>query len=221
MDSHGQDLINIDLQIWILAFLYMDTLALRFCTLRNLRCISKAGRVVFLDAPSWKFCGISPLCNFPDYPHVRKFLFGLVHPLVWLEPSYSPGRPNRQFLTYNNRLWEDSRSPPHYCGFEIDLLSSRAQPRRWRAESAPPIPRTFDDLDYYMGVNLSDAFWHGRTWVLTLRNEDSDVRHALESRSQDWVHVDDDRFDGADTFLTRRTLQQIASRSYSGAGMYR
>ena len=69
---------------------------------------------------------------------------------------------------------------------------------------------------------MSYAFWHGRAWVLTFRSEDIDVRDALESRSQDWVHVDDDRFNDADyTFLTRRTLQQIAARAYSGAGMYR
>ena len=99
-------------------------------------------------------------------------------------------------------------------------------PSSIRAASAPPVYRPHDDLDFYKGIDLANAVWHGCDFLFTFRGEVSRVRltlehrsrrRSLEHRSQDWAHVDDDRFD---TWIPQwRTLRQVPTRSYSGAGM--
>ncbi len=199
----------VNIETWILVVSYLASLRPRVSALKYLRCVCKAVRATLLEVPSWKFLGINATCNYPDYPHVRKFLRGLVHPLIGLEPTYAPGRPNRQVLSGTNRRWSQHDSPPLYEMLDIDTR---------RAASAPPIYRPRDDLDFYKGCDVGSAFLHGQTWVLTFRAEDRERRHALEDRSQDGVHVDDDNLDGPKV-NGWRTLQQVLSRSYNGAGM--
>jgi len=199
----------VNIETWILVVSYLASLRPRVSALKYLRCVCKAVRATLVEVPSWKVLGINATCNYPDYPHVRKFLRGLVHPLIGLEPTYAPGRPNRQVLTQSNRLWSQHHSPPLYEMLDIETR---------RAESAPPVYRPRDDLDFCQGCDLGKAFWQGSPWVLTFGAEGRDMRRALETRSQDWVHVDDDNLDG---FRVNgwRTLQQVLSRSYNGAGM--
>ena len=205
----GQRVDAVNIQTWILVVSYLASLRPRVSALKYLRCVCKAVRATLLEVPSWKFLGINATCNYPDYPHVRKFLRGLVHPLIGLEPTYAPGRPNRQVLSETNRRWSQHDSPPLYEMLDIDTR---------RAASAPPIYRPRDDLDFYKGCDVGSAFLHGQLWVLTFRAEDRDMRHALEDRSQDGVHVDDDNLDGPKVHGWR-TLQQVLRRSYNGAGM--
>ena len=205
----GQRVKAVDIQTWILVVSYLASLRPRVSALKYLRCVCKAVRATLVEVPSWKFLGINATCNYPDYPHVRKFLRGLVHPLIGLEPTYAPGRPNRQVLSKTNRLWSQHRSPPLYEMLDIETR---------RAESAPPVYRPRDDLDFCQGCDLGKAFWQGSPWVLTFGAEGRDMRRALEKRSQDWVHVDDDNLDGP-RVNGWRTLQQVLSRSYNGAGM--
>ena len=70
-----------------------------------------------------------------------------------------------------------------------------------------------DDLDFYKVICVGDAFWR----LLDFLNRSTSSQLLLEHRSQDWVCVDDDRF--ATWTPQWRTLQQFASRSYSGAGI--
>ena len=205
----GQRVDAVNIQIWILVVSYLASLRPRVSALKYLRCVCKAVRATLVEVPSWKFLGINATCNYPDYPHVRKFLRGLVHPLIGLEPTYAPGRPNRQVLSKTNRLWSQHHSPPLYEMLDIETR---------RAESAPPVYRPRDDLDFCQGCDLGKAFWQGSPWVLTFGAEGRDMRRALEKRSQDWVHVDDDNLDGPKV-NGWRTLQQVLSRSYNGAGM--
>ena len=199
----------VNIETWILVVSYLASLRPRVSALKYLRCVCKAVRATLVEVPSWKVLGINATCNYPDYPHVRKFLRGLVHPLIGLEPTYAPGRPNRQVLTQSNRLWSQHHSPPLYKMLDIETR---------RAESAPPVYRPRDDLDFCQGCDLGKAFWQGSPWVLTFGAEGRDMRRALETRSQDWVHVDDDNLDGP-RVNGWRTLQQVLSRSYNGAGM--
>ena len=199
----------VNIETWILVVSYLASLRPRVSALKYLRCVCKAVRATLVEVPSWKFLGINATCNYPDYPHVRKFLRGLVHPLIGLEPTYAPGRPNRQVLSKTNRLWSQHHSPPLYEMLDIETR---------RAESAPPVYRPRDDLDFCQGCDLGKAFWQGSPWVLTFGAEGRDMRRALEKRSQDWVHVDDDNLDGP-RVNGWRTLQQVLSRSYNGAGM--
>ena len=199
----------VNIQTWILVVSYLASIRPRVSALKHLRCVCRAVRATLMEVPSWKFLGINATCNYPDYPHVRKFLRGLVHPLIGLEPTYAPGRPNRQVLSETNRRWSQHDSPPLYEMLDIDTR---------RAASAPPIYRPRDDLDFYKGCDVGSAFLHGQLWVLTFRAEDRDMRHALEDRSQDGVHVDDDNLDGPKVHGWR-TLQQVLRRSYNGAGM--
>ena len=199
----------VNIETWILVVSYLASLRPRVSALKYLRCVCKAVRATLVEVPSWKVLGINATCNYPDYPHVRKFLRGLVHPLIGLEPTYAPGRPNRQVLTQSNRLWSQHHSPPLY---EMPDIETR------RAESAPPVYRPRDDLDFCQGCDLGKAFWQGSPWVLTFGAEGRDMRRALETRSQDWVHVDDDNLDEP-RVNGWRTLQQVLSRSYNGAGM--
>ena len=205
----GQRVDAVNIQTWILVVSYLASIRPRVSALKHLRCVCRAVRATLMEVPSWKFLGINATCNYPDYPHVRKFLRGLVHPLIGLEPTYAPGRPNRQVLSQSNRLWSQHHSPPLYEMLDIETR---------RAESAPPVYRPRDDLDFYKGCDVGSAFWHGRPWVLTFRAEDRDMRDALENRSQDGVHVDDDNLDGPKVHGWR-TLQQVLRRSYNGAGM--
>ena len=199
----------VNIETWILVVSYLASLRPRVSALKYLRCVCKAVRATLVEVPSWKVLGINATCNYPDYPHVRKFLRGLVHPLIGLEPTYAPGRPNRQVLSQTIRLWSQHRSPPLYEMLDIETR---------RAESAPPVYRPRDDLDFCQGCDLGKAFWQGSPWVLTFGAEGRDMRRALEKRSQDWVHVDDDNLDGPKV-NGWRTLQQVLSRSYNGAGM--
>ena len=199
----------VNIETWILVVSYLASLRPRVSALKYLRCVCKAVRATLVEVPSWKVLGINATCNYPDYPHVRKFLRGLVHPLIGLEPTYAPGRPNRQVLTQSNRLWSQHHSPPLYEMLDIETR---------RAESAPPVYRPRDDLDFCQGCDLGKAFWRGSPGVLTFGAEGRDMRRALEKRSQDWVHVDDDNLDGP-RVNGWRTLQQVLSRSYNGAGM--
>ena len=199
----------VNIETWILVVSYLASLRPRVSALKYLRCVCKAVRATLVEVPSWKVLGINATCNYPDYPHVRKFLRGLVHPLIGLEPTYAPGRPNRQVLTQSNRLWSQHHSPPLYEMLDIETR---------RAESAPPVYRPRDDLDFCQGCDLGKAFWQGSPWVLTFGAEGRDMRRALETRSQDWVHVDDDNWD-VPRVNGWRTLQQVLSRSYNGAGM--
>ncbi len=199
----------VNIETWILVVSYLASLRPRVSALKYLRCVCKAVLATLVEGPSWKVLGINATCNYPDYPHVRKFLRGLVHPLIGLEPTYAPGRPNRQVLTQSNRLWSQHHSPPLYEMLDIETR---------RAESAPPVYRPRDDLDFCQGCDLGKAFWQGSPWVLTFGAEGRDMRRALEKRSQDWVHVDDDNLDGPKV-NGWRTLQQVLSRSYNGAGM--
>ena len=199
----------VNIETWILVVSYLASLRPRVSALKYLRCVCKAVRATLVEVPSWKVLGINATCNYPDYPHVRKFLRGLVHPLIGLEPTYAPGRPNRQVLTQSNRLWSQHHSPPLYEMLDIETR---------RAESAPPVYRPRDDLDFCQGCDLGKAFWRGSPGVLTFGAEGRDMRRALETRSQDWVHVDDDNLDGP-RVNGWRTLQQVLSRSYNGAGM--
>ena len=205
----GQRVDAVNIQTWILVVSYLASIRPRVSALKHLRCVCRAVRATLMEVPSWKFLGINATCNYPDYPHVRKFLRGLVHPLIGLEPTYAPGRPNRQLLSETNRRWSQHDSPPLYEMLDIDTR---------RAASAPPIYRPRDDLDFYKGCDVGSAFLHGQPWVLTFRAEDRDMRHALEDRSQDGVHVDDDNLDGPKVHGWR-TLQQVLRRSYNGAGM--
>ena len=205
----GQRVDAVNIQTWILVVSYLASIRPRVSALKHLRCVCKAVRATLVEVPSWKFLGINATCNYPDYPHVRKFLRGLVHPLIGLEPTYAPGRPNRQVLSQSNRLWSQHHSPPLYEMLDIETR---------RAESAPPVYRPRDDLDFCQGCDLGKAFWQGSPWVLTFGAEGRDMRRALEKRSQDWVHVDDDNLDGP-RVNGWRTLQQVLSRSYNGAGM--
>lgn len=114
--------------------------------------------------PAWKILNLNDTCNYPDYPHVRKLLRGLVHPLVGLEPTFAPGRPNRQLLSERNRVWRQQSSTVLYDPLDIEFLTlsqhpfssfgtfSLRHPRRWRAESAPSFYSARDDLDFYKKV---------------------------------------------------------------------
>ena len=211
---------QISCESWKLAFLFLDTMQTRLYALKSLLCACKDVHKVLREEPSWKFLGINPTCNYPDYPHVRKFLHGLVHPLIGLEPTYSPGRPNRPLLQHNNsnRLWSLYHAPLLYD--RDNVIRCPGSPRI-RADSAEPHYRSPDELDYFSGVSLSDAFWSGKPWVLTFRADDVHIQNALEDRSQDWVHVDDDRFENWTQQLAQnmRTLEQVRARTYIGAGM--
>ncbi len=98
------------------------------------------------------------------------------------------------------------------CGKHNSCLEAEAPPlyeildiETRRAESAPPVYRPRDDWDLYKGCDVASAFWHARPWVLAFRGEDRDMRHALEHRSQDGMHVDDEQLDGPHGW---RTLQR-------------
>ena len=126
----------------------------------------------------------------------------------------------RPLLQHNNsnRLWSLYHAPLLYDWDNIIRCPGSA---RIRADSAEPHYRSPDELDYFSGVSLSDAFWSGKPWVLTFRADDVHIQNALEDRSQDWVHVDDDRFENWTQQLAQnmRTLEQVRARTYIGAGM--
>ena len=167
---------------------------------------------MFQHIPSWKILGLSEICNYPDYPHVRKLLRGLVHPLVGLEPTYAPGRPNRLLvlLCRSNRLWSQPNSPPstYYLA---------------NYHSAPPTHRARDDLDFCEGFDLSREHWQNDGDDLDFEIEHENYTLSdLEYRSQDWLSLDDERFNPDEPWFPRhwRPLRAIANRQYTGAGMF-
>jgi hypothetical protein len=203
-------------QTWLHALFFLKTTQQRADTLGCLRCQNKRLRATLHEIPSWKMLRLSEICNYPDYPHVRKLLRGQVHPLVGLEPTYAPGRPNRQLISEMNRGWKQQNSPPLYD--YIDILSYPGG----REMSAPPSYRERDDMDFYKGCDMPFAYWFGQPWVITFtETNEEELKGVLEERSQDWVSVDDERFDRPETWNPNpwRTLKAIADRQYSGAGM--
>ena len=199
---------TMDSQTWICALSFLKTTQPRACTLGCLRCSSRTLRATLQDISSCKILNLSEICNYPDYPHVRKLLRGLVHPLAGLEPTYAPGRPNRQLLSKWTRVSTKHSSPPLYNDLDIVPVPYSARHIPCRADSAPPSYRARDDLDFYQGVEMSWQHWHGS------------IGMYLEYRSQDWVSQDDDRYNGPEPWnFPWRTLRAIADRRYSGAGM--
>ena len=155
----------IDVQIWVHALSYLRSTQPRARALGCFRCQCKSIRSTLQEVPSCKILNLNDSCNYPDYPHVRKLLRGLVHPLVGLEPTFAPGRPNRQLLSERNRVWSQQNCPSLYDQLDIELLTLPQHPshdlgtfslphlQRWRATSAPPLYRARDDLDFYRGVD--------------------------------------------------------------------
>jgi hypothetical protein len=224
----------IDAQTWMHALSYLRSTQPRADALGILRCQCKSMCVTLQELPSWKILNLNQNCNYPDYPHVRKLLLGLVHPLVGLEPTCAPGRPNRQLLSERNRVWSQQNCPSLYDQLDIELLTLPQHPshelgtfslphlQRWRATSAPPLYRARDDLDFYRGVDMACQFWHGHSWVITFREDNNEtLRRVLEDRSQDWVSQEDERYEGIEPWSPPhwRTLMEVAARRYSGAGM--
>ena len=142
MHLSGRWLNAVDIQTWILIFYFIENLGPRFCVMKHLRCVCKAARVTVMEIPSWKLLGINSICNYPYYPHVHKWLHGLVHPLVGLEPTYAPGRPNRRILCESNMPW-NQHSQPLYSVMDIETVNLDRS--RWGAESAPPAYRPRDE----------------------------------------------------------------------------
>ena len=205
---------TVDLQTWLCVLSFLKTTQPLAHILGCLKCQSMRLRATLQAIPSWKVLGLSEICNYPDYPHVRKLLRGRVHPLVGFEPTYSPGRPNRQLLSELDRGWNQQNSPPLYDDYH-DFVP-------WRENSAPPSYRERDGLDFYRGSDMSIAYCVGQPWVITFTETDAEVlKDVLEERSQDWVSVNDERFDGPEPWSSNpwRTLRAIADRQYSGAGM--
>ena len=208
-------------QIWLCALAFIKTMQPRAYTLGVLRCQNKRLRAIFQHIPSWKILGLSEICNYPDYPHVRKLLRGLVHPLVGLEPTYAPGRANRQLvlLCRSNRAWSHRNSPDLYHYRDHEPYKTTRQ------HSAPPIYRARDDLDFHEGLDLSREHWlnddYARSVDLWRLYEDYD-QDELEQRSQNWLGEDDDRFNLDEPWFPEpwRALRAIANRQYTGAGMF-
>jgi len=222
-----------DSQTWLCALSFLKTTQPRAYTLGCLRCQNKRLRAIFQDIPSWKILDLSEICNYPDYPHVRKLLRGLVHPLVGLEPTYAPGRPHRQIVSELARVWSRQNAPPLYHDLDLDILPFLGSPRE---RSAPPSYRARDDLDFYKGDDMSELHWHGHDPFIFVGpqgqifgplevfadGDEENSKQYLEHRSQDWVGIHDSRYHFPEPWSPTpwRTLRAIADRRYSGAGVF-
>ena len=119
---------SMDAQTWLHALSYLRSTQPRAGALGLLRCQCKSMRATLQEVPSWKILNLNETCNYPDYPHVHKLLRGLVHPLVGLEPTCAPGRPNRQLLSERNRVWSQQNSPSSYDQLDIELVTLSQHP---------------------------------------------------------------------------------------------
>ena len=142
-----------------------------------------------------------------------------MHPLVGLEPTYAPGRPNRQliFLNRANQAWSQQNSPPLYHYLD------NYHYQHTRIASAPPTYRARDDLDFYEGLDMSREHWQNEGHDLDFWIEHENYTLGqLEYRSQDWLSMDDERFYLDEPWFPTpwRTLRAIANRQYTGAGMF-
>ena len=71
---------------------------------------------------------------------------------------------------------------------------------------------------------MSEQYVDGNSWMMDFaEGSENGFKDYLEHRSQDWVGVDDSRYNFAEPWIPPspwRTLRAIADRRYTGAAMF-